>query len=151
MNEELMALSRRAIACTNWRWMPGMTAWRLTHRDEWVQVHFVKGLDNNSELADPDHTDSKKLMVASGHSVINGWYRIGDLLPNLTDPATLGCLLAIIREVYSDPCACVIPIDYGPAGVMWQVRLTANGRQVTERHYTTEIEALVAALEYANE
>lgn len=68
-------------------------------------------------------------------------------LPNLNDPATLGCLLQLVREANSDQCACVFPIDYGPAGVMWQVRLTANGRQVTDRHYTTEAGALVAALE----
>jgi hypothetical protein len=70
-------------------------------------------------------------------------------IPDLHDPATLGCLLALVREAYADQCACVFSIDYGPAGVMWQVRLTANGRQVTDRHYTTEAEALVAALEAA--
>ena len=75
------------------------------------------------------------------------WHDVGVWIPDLTDPATLGCLLALVREAWVDHCACVYPIDYGPAGVMWQVRLAANGRQVTARHYTTEAEALVAALE----
>ncbi len=70
-------------------------------------------------------------------------------LPDLTDPATLGCLLALVREAWGDECACVLPIDYGPAGVMWVARLTAGGRSLTERHWPTEAEALVAALEAA--
>jgi hypothetical protein len=150
MNEELMALSRRAIACTNWRWMPGMIAWRLTWRDEWVQVRFVKGLDTNSELADPDHTDSKKLMVASGHSVINGWNRIDELLPNLTDPATLGCLLILVREAWKDLTASTAATKESDGKIgwvmdCWEPQSPLNGIGP----FSTEIEALVSALEAA--
>ena len=70
-------------------------------------------------------------------------------LPNLSDPATLGCLLALVRKAWDDECACVLPIDYGPGGVMWVVQLTAGGRSLTARHWPTESEALVAALEAA--
>ena len=141
MTTELMTLSRRAIACTNWRWMPGMK-----DMEGWRLYREVVGFTAQDK-------DGK---TVTGWDAIGGEWEYHQVahfpkLPDLSDPATLGCLLAIIREVYSDPCACVIPIDYGPAGVMWQVRLTANGRQVTERHYTTEIEALVAVLECANE
>lgn len=31
-------------------------------------------------------------------------------LPDLTDPATLGCLLALVREAWGDPTAMVSPI-----------------------------------------
>lgn len=68
-------------------------------------------------------------------------------IPDLTDPATMGCLLSLVREVWGDPCACALAIDYGPAGEKWVVRLTVNGRSLTERHWDTEVEALVAALE----
>jgi len=77
------------------------------------------------------------------------WVDPAAALPDLTDPATLGCLLALVREAWADECACVLPIDYGPAGVMWVARLTAGGRSLTERHWPTEVESLVAALEAA--
>lgn len=72
-------------------------------------------------------------------------------LPDLTDPATVGCLLALVREAWDDECACVLPIDYGPGGVLWVAQLTAGGRSLTARHWPTEAEALVAALEVATD
>ena len=69
--------------------------------------------------------------------------------PDLRDPATLGCLLALVREVHEDECACVFPIDYGPGGVRWVARLTAGGRDMTQQVHVSEAEAIVAALEAA--
>ena len=70
-------------------------------------------------------------------------------VPDLADPATLGCLLALVREAHDDECACVFPIDYGPGGVRWIARLTAGGRDMTQHVHASEAEALVAALEAA--
>jgi hypothetical protein len=119
MTEEQIALARRAVACKGWRWMPGM-------------LHGT---------------------VAGGE--LRVCYRMGDLtlyldadrVPDLTDPATLGCLLALVREAHEDECACVFPIDYGPGGVRWVARLTAGGRDMTQQVHVSEAEALVAALE----
>jgi hypothetical protein len=119
MNEEMLALSKRLVGCKNWKWMPGMRWW-----------------------TDDDHgrlDDFQPEYMA----------RPADALPDLTDPATLGCLLSLVRKVYSDSCVCIFSVDYGFAGVRWHVRLTANGRQLTENHYLTEAEALVAAFEAA--
>lgn len=102
MKPDLEVLARRALACKNWRWMPGMLAWRLTHRKEWIQVRFVEGLDVHAELADPkviERTPSKTLLVASGHTVVDGWTKVDELLPDFSDPATLGCLLVLVREL----------------------------------------------------
>lgn len=76
------------------------------------------------------------------------WNRTVDR-PDLSDPATLGCLLALVREAWGDECACVLPVDYGPGDIMWVCQLTAGGRSLTARHWATEAEALVAALEAA--
>ena len=64
------------------------------------------------------------------------------MLPDLTDPATVGCLLALVREAHGRHCytqAC---------GGYWTVQ-----REDTEHawgdHCDTEAEALVAALEAA--
>lgn len=71
-------------------------------------------------------------------------------VPDLRDPATLGCVLELVRQAVSDPNACV---DYSFAEPMWYV----NARYEYEGHDVlgvfaqadTEAEALVAALEAA--
>ena len=61
----------------------------------------------------------------------------GQLLPDLTDPATLGCLLALVREALDIPYLC---ISISPEGRWW-----VDGYSL----HDTEAEALVAALEAA--
>lgn len=80
MTTELDALARRAVACPRWRWLPGMRSVAYRQAPLEPVVH-----------------------------------RIGDLkptpypgsLPDLTDPATLGCLLALVREAWRCPTAYV--------------------------------------------
>lgn len=70
--------------------------------------------------------------------------------PDFRDPATMGCLVHLVREAWDDPCACVFPIDYGPGGVRWVARLTAGGRDMTQGVHASEAEGLVTALEAAS-
>jgi len=71
MTPEMLDLARRAVACKGWRWMPGM----------------LHGAVDGGEL--------------------KSCYRVGDLtlyldadrLPDLTDPVTLGCLLALVGNL----------------------------------------------------
>jgi hypothetical protein len=113
-------LAKRAVACKGWKWLQGMQG---------------KGpLDTFARISTAG--DGERAMELG-------------FTPDLTDPATLGCLLSLVREVWGDRCACALAIDYGPAGEKWVVRLTVNGRSLTERHWDTEAEALVAALEAA--
>jgi hypothetical protein len=63
-------------------------------------------------------------------------------LPDLTDPATVGCLLALVREAWSDPYLCAV----GDPDTGW--RVDAVTAQVQDLHgYSSEAEALVYALE----
>ena len=69
----------------------------------------------------------------------------GELLPDLSDPATVGCLLALVREAWGDPC-----LHVGLLPARWGVWTSQNmplhecvGKALTEA------EALVAALEAA--
>ena len=121
MTEAQTALARRAVACPKWRWLPGM----LVRCGDWLPVRMVS-------------VDAARAALLSENAI-----------PDLTDPGTLGCLLALVREAWGDSCACVLPIDYGPGGVLWVCRLTASGHSLRDRYWTTEAEALVAALESA--
>lgn len=66
--------------------------------------------------------------------------------PDLSDPATLGCLLTLVREAWKSPVAQVSPSL--PDGHIWTCYINdeADDRLFRER---TEAEALVAALEAA--
>jgi hypothetical protein len=62
-------------------------------------------------------------------------------LPDLTDPATMGCLLALVREAWSEPELSATYYDDGTWCVGWPDSL---------RHrQPSEAAALVAALEAA--
>ena len=79
--------------------------------------------------------------VTEGTGPVN----LGRAFPELTDPATLGCLLALVREVWRSG-AYVLP-DYG-----WYVkgaRLRDGSSINLDICAATEAEALVAALEAA--
>ena len=131
MNDEQIALARHAVACDHWRWMPGI---RLECGDIllWSDDHHW-------------HCAGGQNWTRWRHE------RIGQAdrgsLPDLTDPGTLGCLLALVREAWGDP-------DAHPAlGAAGWVLMSGESR-VADVVYPspagrTEAEALVAALEAA--
>ena len=105
-------LAERAVACKHWQWLAGMA------------------------VLNPD--------------MPNIWYpRIGGertpqhrfLLPRLSDPATLGCLLTLVRDAHRDAYAYASFHDDGWGVFDWGDLLIAEGR--------SEQEALVKALEAA--
>ena len=110
-------LSRRAVACKAFRWLPGMLA---------------------VEQAVPGMALSTRPV-----RVDNYWHAVGVWLPDLSDPATLGCLLALVREAWGDPEMHLVlgGAGSGESRVATVVLPIPAGR--------TEAEALVAALEAA--
>tara|TARA_R110000851_G_scaffold296923_1_gene452112 strand:+ start:452 stop:775 length:324 start_codon:yes stop_codon:yes gene_type:complete len=67
-------------------------------------------------------------------------------VPDLTDPATLGCLLALVREAYKCPWLSVV----GSADGLWRIDAEGSDADVSDLHsFGSEAEALVAALEAA--
>jgi hypothetical protein len=69
-------------------------------------------------------------------------------MPDLTDPATLGCLLALVRDAHNAPAAYLM----GSVNNQWVVHHftepDAYWKPLT-KWQPTEAEALVAALEVA--
>jgi hypothetical protein len=126
VTEAQTALARRAIACTGWRWSPGMLAVDLQTRSE---ARVMPGTMN--------------LIVR----YLEGDRYVGGSVPALTDPATLGCLLALVREVWGMPTG--ITVTYSSDEGLWGVSWSGATHGGCCGRGETEGEALVAALESA--
>jgi hypothetical protein len=131
------------------RWTGGIRV-LVTNSGEWSEKY----------IACPDSDGN---IIASMHEWgVMGSFPDGDgsaypVLPDLTDPATLGCLLAIVREAWGQPRltvemrqpsdrgarACVV-VPYGSEA--WETIQWWVASETTE---LIEAEALVAALEAA--
>ena len=115
--ENLEELARRAVACKRWRWMPGMLAIMPEDRDGCIWTERVSD-------------DEWRPAIGS--------------IPDLTDPATLGCLLALVRKAHGDPQMFVEA--YSSLGDKWRcVGVSFSSEWVNPN----EAAALVAALEAA--
>ena len=82
MTDAQTALSRRLVACKGWRWIRGMLRqddYRYIGSGVWARWSDV-------------HSTTTAL-----HMPVQ-W-------PDLTDPATLGCLLSLVREAWRCPTA----------------------------------------------
>lgn len=120
---DMEQLARRAVACKGWRLMKGMRVrWYSDEStydggDEWFTA--IEGWANPVSRNNPQ-----------------GWW----LMPDFSDPATLGCLLALVREAWGGSGGTHL------TAVGWRY-YTPNGHLCSEG--ATEGEALVAALEAA--
>lgn len=131
------AIARRAVACRRWRWAPGMLALPSGYRVRVVQ--YEPGAIAGTGVR----------MLTTG-----GWASAlvqCDDLPDLSDPATLGCLLALVREAWGDPRLVAIYAEAWNLGQSegWAVQCTDTRLPVAGEDYPSEAEALVAALEAA--
>ena len=126
MNPEMEALGRRWMACKGFRWMPGMSdgLWRCVEVDGDETRFVLKGRPDVWALREDLRDDS----------------------PDLTDPATLGCLLAQVREAYG----CYVWTTPADDGDWWGVMVgTLPGVANWDYDGATEAEALISALEAA--
>ena len=122
MTEAQTTLARRAVACKGFRWVRGMLrhdGYRYVGSGLWARWS--------------DTALSSGVLTA---------LHMPEQYPDLTDAATVGCLLALVREAWSDPFLCAV----GDPDTGW--RIDAVTAQVQDLHgYASEAEALVFALE----
>jgi hypothetical protein len=126
-------LAKRLVKCKHFRWMEGMLSvyWQGDRRWVW------RLNEQDDHLSDSDS------------------------FPDLTDPATIGCLLHLVRAAWGDDSACSRGVYYLPEGWSWSVTRSHLSDEEPPGHnslwkwylrdaqYATEAEALVAALEAA--
>lgn len=151
MSPELTNRARRAVACPRWKWLPGMLAWRTTPKAEMVKVRMIEGLDGDVELADSRRSEvqpSGRYVLPSGHATVNGWHREESLLPDFTDPATIGCFAWLIADVHGGICVMEHRIHEPMKGwTVWQYDSDGSRRAIARA--ANRVEALVMALESA--
>ena len=147
---DLYDLQKRAVACKHWRWMPGMLAFDAGRNQHRVIEHDAGREYITTMLRDYNgaHCESSA--------------RALDVTPDFADPATLGCLLHLVREAWPDEwhefmipifdgfshwyVGCLMP---GTSRIVMPTRVMQNGLLDALPPKPTEAEALVAALEAA--
>lgn len=132
MTDKQIAIGRRAVACKDWRWMSGMAT---------AEGHRVVLVDN--DVLWMVYNEEGKCKPGC----------VEDFVPDLTDPATLGCLLALVREAWRYPSAHPMPwghTKFRPEPIGWSMMLGADDTLPNATlSAPTEAEALIAALEAA--
>lgn len=128
--EVLEKLARRAVACKRWRWMPGMLSnkdLRVTRCDD--DGYVVGYYENLSYIAE----------CVSGST------------PDLSDPATLGCLLALVRESWGPAASVSVNLSgFWAVGGATVLKGKGKGSSINLGIWkNSELDALVSALEVA--
>lgn len=153
-------LAERVVACKHWRWMEGMKA---AHRwAEGIRVVTCDGASPDPYIVIND--DEGVILATVDEYGIMGGFPDADsaypFLPDLTDPATLGCLRHLAAKAYG-AWDIVIQIDIAPRmeGTHgWWRAIDSRGRKIQGAFGTfvcpndgtdIKVHALVAALEAA--
>ena len=133
MESDKIELAERLVNSSRWQWMPGMR----TINGRRIAVVFGESRTASvlCDLRDDANSDTEDLQ--------------GEL-PDLADPATLGCLLALVREEWRNPHIWVESSTFGRrAGAFIGWAAPEYQPALPDIVRATEAEALIVALESA--
>jgi len=92
LNGELMELGRRAVACDGWRWKEGMLAVAKSHPTlPGYRLCWVEGAVGGGSNGDKTWSLRNDAMDPMD---------LSEWLPDLSDAATRGCILALVPVVH---------------------------------------------------
>lgn len=94
-------LSARVVACRLWRWMPGMLAFGEILEPEITSRFRVDGVDSGKGFTRMPVVGEPVTMTRRGKRTCE-WAHIKRPLPDLPDPATAGCIWALVRSALPD-------------------------------------------------
>jgi len=137
MTDEELKIARAFVECSPWQWLPGMR-----------MLHSIMGPARVRSTTDQGVWVVKEKNLASGFRV----ERDGNI-PDVTDPATLGCILQVARDAMGDPglhLRCTLPyVPSYTAASPWAV-YSGRGQRLSDRH-DSEAESLLQVLQAAPE
>lgn len=114
--DQMENLARTLTAHHRWKWTPGMLA-----------------------VVPPAHDGSTGYMLRISSTMDQPPARA---YPDLTDSATVGCLLALTRKVRRDPSWRPTPIEHDPGTIEWVVERPSPQRQTL---HPSEVSAIASA------
>ena len=124
---DMESLGQRAAACKHWKWMRGMAN---QHGDRMLYAGVGNQWASMAEVFEFDNDE------------------MGALIPDLTDPATLGCLLHLVREACGHlGFYATMPSRTGQFAAAY---FDGQDFQRIGYPFSSEAEALVASLEQAS-
>lgn len=111
-DDEKRELANRAVDCDGWEWMPGM----LTLPCQGGHVQRFRWLEYGWHLVSGNVSDAAQLLRK-----IDGSLDFG-ALPDFSDPATLGCLLELVRRAHKS-----VLMPHGtPEQMVWMLELAGK-------------------------
>lgn len=146
----MIELAIRAVACKHWRWMPGMRVmynWGGICRDRFLCMDETY-MHLSVEDGPPEDVRPMTWIRKKHESFAR------DCVPDFDDPATLGCLLALVREAWpAAPASTNYHRDYDPQRGHYHVWTCSycTGSSWEQATGDSEAEALVDALEARSE
>jgi len=144
----MIELAIRAVACKHWRWMPGMRVmynWGGICRDRFLCMDETY-MHLSVEDGPPEDVRPMTWIRKKHESFAR------DCVPDFDDPATLGCLLALVRQAWpAAPASTNYHGCYDPQRGHYHVWTCyyCTGTSWEQVTGDSEIEALVEALEMA--
>lgn len=138
MSFEIMHRAIDARSFPNWLWLSGVSASEI-HKDGSIE-RFVVVEAGCTLLVEGSESNGKQ---ETGFISISTWTILANLIPDITDPATQGCILEMIRRAWKAPRA-LVQIVEEDRYVVWD---PDGKRPLSKSSSSCEIDALLDALE----